>query len=107
MSSRKTPIYGYMHAYDGTPEKEVAQAELQLFRWAQAEGYDLTAIYREEREGSIAVLEELIRELRLTGDTALVVPSEQHFGTSRILQEHLSDYRVHRASEELHEVGSR
>lgn len=89
------PIYGYMRAYEATPEVEVMQDELRLFRWAQREGYDLAVIYQEEQEGSIAVLTELIRELKLNRDAAVVVPSLQHFGNGRLLQEGLAAYVVH------------
>ncbi|MGC5343775.1 hypothetical protein ACPXCE_23295 [Streptomyces sp. DT24] len=77
--------------------------ELSLFRWAQAEGHELAVIYQEEQEGSTAVLIELIRELKLNGDAAVVVPSLQHFGTSRVLQEHLAAYLVHCADVNLYE----
>jgi nucleotide-binding universal stress UspA family protein len=103
----KPAIYGYMRAYDDTPEGEVMKDELQLFRWAQAEGYDLAVIYQEEQEGSIAVLTELIRELRLNGDGAVVVPSLEHFGTGRVLQEHLAAYLVHCADVDVYEATDR
>lgn len=98
------PIYGYMRAYDSTPEEEIEKDELQLFRWAQAEGYDLAVIYQEFDEGSIAVLSGLIRELKLTGDRAVVVPSLRHFGTSHVLREHLAAYVVHCADADVHEA---
>ncbi|MET9222831.1 hypothetical protein ABZX65_29300 [Streptomyces sp. NPDC003300] len=100
----KQPIYGYMRAYEGTPEEEIMKDELRLFRWAQVEGYDLAVIYQEEQEGSIAVLTDLIRELKLNGDAAVVVPSMEHFGTSRVLQEHLSAHLVHCADVDVHEA---
>jgi nucleotide-binding universal stress UspA family protein len=104
VSDDKPIIYGYMRAYPDTPETEIMREELRLFRWAQDSGYDLAVIYQEEQEGSIAVLTDLIRELQLTGDTAVVVPSMRHFGTSRVLQEHLSAYLVHCADVDLYEV---
>lgn len=103
----KRAIYGYMRAYADTPEVETMRDELRLFRWAQAAGYDLTVIYQEEQEGSIAVLTDLIRELRLTRDTAVVVPSLQHFGTSAVLREHLAAYLVHYADVDVFEAGER
>lgn len=105
MSDKKQPIYGYMRACESTPEAEIMRDELLLFQWAQREGYDLAVIYQEEQEGSIAFLTDLIRELQLTGDAAVVVPSMQHFGTSRVLQEHLSAYLVHCADVDLYEAG--
>jgi hypothetical protein len=100
------PIYGYMRAYAGTPEVEVGRDELRLFRWAQREGYELAIVYKEAEEGSVAVLAELVRELRLTGDEAVVVPSVEHFGDSRVLDDHLGPYVVHDASAELYEEPS-
>lgn len=98
------PIYGYMRAYDSTPVAEVMKDELQLFRWAQAEGYDLAAIYQELEEGSVAVLTELVEELKRTGDRLVVVPSAEHFGTSPLLQEHLWAYVAHTANVEVREA---
>jgi hypothetical protein len=102
------PIYGYMRAYESTPEADIMKDELRMFRWAQAEGYDLTVIYQELEEGSISVLTDLIQELKLNGDAAVVVPSMEHFGTSRVLREHLSAYLVHCADVDVYEaVGQR
>jgi hypothetical protein len=105
--TKKPSIYGYMRAYEDTPEVEIMKAELQLFHWAQDEGYDLAVIYQEVDEGSIAVLTELIRELKLTGDAAVVVPSIEHFGASRVLQEHLCAYVVHCADVNVYETSNR
>jgi hypothetical protein len=104
---KKPPIYGYMRAYEGTPEAEITRDELRMFRWAQVEGYDLAVIYQEEQEGSIAVLTDLIRELKVNGDAAVVVPSMEHFGTSRVLREHLAAYLVHSADVDVHEASDR
>jgi len=101
----KQPIYGYMRAYEATPEVETMQDELRLFRWAQREGYDLAVIYQEEQEGSIAVLTDLVRELKLNRDAAVVVPSLQHFGTGQVLREHLAAYLVHCADINIYEAG--
>ncbi|MBD0738063.1 hypothetical protein [Streptomyces sp. CBMA29] len=104
----RPPIYGYMRAYDSTPEDEVMRDELRLFRWAQVEGYDLAAVYQELEEGSIAVLTELVEELKRNGDRMVVVPSVEHFGDSSLLQEHLWAYVVHTANAEVFEaVGPR
>ncbi|MDX6354134.1 MAG: hypothetical protein QOF98_1037 [Streptomyces sp.] len=100
----KPSIYGYMRAYADTSEAEIMRNELLLFRWAQTEGYDLAVIYQEEQEGSIAVLNDLIQELKLNGDAAVVVPSLQHFGASRVLREHLSAYLVHCADVDVFEA---
>lgn len=104
MTDKKPSIYGYMRAYPGTSEAEVMENELKLFRWAQLEGYDLAVIYQEEEEGSISVLTELVEQLKLTDDPSVVVPSIQHFGTSRVLQNHLWAYVVHCADAELYEA---
>ena len=104
---KKPPIYGYMRAYEDTPEVEIMKDELRLFHWAQAEGYDLVVIYQEEQEGSIAVLHDLIQELKLTGDAAVVVPSMEHFGTSPVLREHLAAYLVHCADVDVYEASKR
>jgi hypothetical protein len=101
---KKPAIYGYMRAHDRMVDVEVMKLELQMFRWAQSEGYDLTVIYQEVEEGRIDVLTELVEELRLTGDRAVLVPSVEHFGTSRILQEHLCAYVVHYANAEVFEL---
>lgn len=101
------PIYGYMRAYEATPEAEIMQDELRLFRWAQGEGYELAVIYQEEQEGSIAALTDLIQELKLTRDAAVVVPSLRHLGTSRVLQEHLAAYLVHCADVDMYETSDR
>ncbi|WP_433891180.1 hypothetical protein [Streptomyces sp. CA-111067] len=101
------PIYGYMRAYEATPESETMKDELRLFRWAQNEGYELAVIYQEVEEGSTAVLTELLTELRLVGDTAVLVPSTEHFGTGRVLREHLTAYQVHCADIQLSEVDVR
>jgi hypothetical protein len=106
VSDKKPPIYGYMRAYEDTPASEIMKDELLLFQWAQAEGYDLAVIYQEEQEGSIAVLTDLIRELKLTGDGIVVVPSMEHFGTSRVLQEHLSAYLVYCADVDVFDVSA-
>lgn len=100
-------IYGYMRACEDAPEEQVLKDELQMFRWAQAEGYDLAVIYQEVEEGSISVLTDLIRELKLNGDTAVVVPPMEHFGTSRVLQEHMAAYLVHCADVDVHEASDR
>lgn len=78
-----------------------------MYRWAQTEGFELAVIYREPEEGSIAVLTELIRQLQLTGDQAVVVPSLAHFGTSRVLQEHLAAFLIHCADASLYEASGR
>ncbi|WP_328917264.1 MULTISPECIES: hypothetical protein [unclassified Streptomyces] len=100
----KPPIYGYMRAYDRTPESQLLRDELVLFQWAQAEGYDLALIYKEVDEGSVAELGELVEELRRTGDRAVVVPSIAHLGSGRVLQDHLWAYVVHCADAEIHEA---
>jgi hypothetical protein len=93
-----------MRAYEDTPEAEIMKDELGLFRWAQAEGYDLGVIYQEVVEGSIAVLTELIEELKTKGDRAVVVPSEEHFGTSEVLRTYVREYLVRGAEAEVFEV---
>ncbi|MFC4033071.1 hypothetical protein ACFO3J_16480 [Streptomyces polygonati] len=93
-----------MRAYDVTPDVEVMREELHLFRWAQARGYDLVAVYQEVEEGSIDVLTELVEELRRTGSRAVLVPSIEHFGTSHPLQDNLWAHVVHNARAEVHEV---
>lgn len=98
------PIYGYMRAYAATPEVETMRDELRLYRWAQEEGFELAVVYQELEEGSTAVLTELVRQLRLTGDQAVVVPSVAHFGTSRVLQEHLAAFLIHCADAALYEA---
>jgi hypothetical protein len=100
----KPPIYGYMRAYHDTEEEEVMKDELQMFRWAQAENYELAAIYREVDDGSIAGLTDLVQELNRTGTRAVVVPSIEHFGAGALLQEHLWAYVVHTANAEVYEV---
>ncbi|MGC5342215.1 hypothetical protein ACPXCE_09290 [Streptomyces sp. DT24] len=102
----KQTILGYMRAYDSMPDEQIMENELQMFRWAQAEGCDLSVIYQETDEGSIAVLLELVQELQMTGDKAVLVPSIAHFGDSRILQDHLYEYVVRCAfpTVEVHEV---
>lgn len=105
--NRKPPIYGYMRAHPGIPEAEVMKDELRLFRWAQLEGYDLAVIFQEEEEGSIAALTELVEQLKLTDDPAIVVPSMRHFGSGRVLQEHLWAYVVHCVDAEVYEAGDR
>jgi hypothetical protein len=100
----KPSIYGYMRAYEGTPETDIMKDELLMFRWAQAEGYELTVIYQELEEGSISVLTDLIRELKLNRDAAVVVPSIEHFGASPLLQEHLWAYVAHTADVEVCEA---
>jgi hypothetical protein len=104
--TKKPPIYGYMRAYEDTPEAEIMKDELRLFRWAQDEGYDLAVIYQETGEGSIAVLTELVEELKRNGDRLVVVPSIEHFGTSPLLQEHLWAYVVHTANAEVREAAN-
>ena len=59
----KRAVYGYMRAYESTPDFEVMLDELELHRWARLEGYELAGIYQEVREGSIDVLTDLIEEL--------------------------------------------
>jgi hypothetical protein len=103
----KRQIYGYMLAHEGRSEEDVRNDELQLFRWAQLEGYFLAAIYQEADEGSIAELTDLVEELKRTGDRAVVVPSVEHFGSSALLQEHLWAYVVHTATAEVYEAVSR
>ncbi|WP_328912665.1 MULTISPECIES: hypothetical protein [unclassified Streptomyces] len=103
-TDKKPPIYGYMRAYDSTPESQLLRDELVLFQWAQAGGYDLTLIYKEVDEGSVAELTELVEELRRTGDRAVVVPSMEHFGSGRVLQDHLWAYVVHCADAEIYQA---
>jgi nucleotide-binding universal stress UspA family protein len=107
MSNRIQPVYGYMRAYPEIPERKTLDDERKLFRWAQRQGYDLAVIYQEEQENSITALLDLIRELTLTGGAAVVVPSMRHFGTSRVLREHLSAYLVHCADVDLYEATDR
>ena len=83
-----------------------SRQELRLFRWAQDEGYDLAVIYQGTDEGSIAVLTELVEELKRNGDRLVVVPSIEHFGTSPLLQEHLWGYVVHTANAEVREAAN-
>lgn len=99
-------IYGYMLAHEGRSEEDVRNDEMQLLRWAQAEGYFLAAIYQETDEGSIAGLTDLVEELKRTEDRAVVVPSAEHFGSSALLQEHLWAYVAHTATAEVYEAVS-
>lgn len=103
----KPPIYGYMRAYYSDFDNTTAKLELQMFRWAQSEGYDLTFIYQEVEEGRIDVLTEMVEEMKRTGDRAVLVPSLEHFGTTRILQEHLCAYVVHYAGGEVFQFSDR
>jgi hypothetical protein len=107
VSVRRPPIYGYMLAHEGRTSEQIMRDELALFRWAQAEDYHLALIYQEEDEGSIAALTELVEQLKLNGDRAVVVPSIRHFGSRPPLQDHLLAYVVHAAQAEVHEVSQR
>ncbi|MBD0740505.1 hypothetical protein [Streptomyces sp. CBMA29] len=107
MSDMKHPVYGYMLAHDGRTERDIVKDELLLFHWAQEEGYFLAVIYQEVDEGSIAVLTELVEELKRTGDRLVVVPSVEHFGTSPLLQEHLWAYVMYTANVEVREAVNR
>lgn len=100
----KPRIYGYMRAYDGLPDDQIRQYEQQLKHWAIAHGYELVAIRKELDKGSIAELTDLVSELNHARVRAVVVPSIEHFGGSRILQEHLWSYVVCGANAEVYEV---
>ncbi|MFC4035733.1 ATP-binding protein [Streptomyces polygonati] len=98
------PIYGYMRAYDGTPDEQIRAEEQQLSHWAKAEGYQLLAIYAESDEGSTRELSALIEECNRTQTRAVVVPSFAHFGTSRVLREQISAHVVRNAAAAIHEA---
>lgn len=99
--------YGYMRAYDDTPDERTRADEHRLRTWAAAEGYELVAVHREAVEGDITELTALIREINRTGVRTVVVPSVEHFGNGLLLQEYLWAEIVGRTGAEVHEVSPR
>lgn len=100
----KPLIYGYMRVDDGRPDEEIRQDEQEMIRWAQAEGYDMVAIYWETDKGSTAELTALIEQLKRTKTSAVLVPSIEHFGAGPLLQELRWARIAQTVGAEVHEV---
>ncbi|MBD0736577.1 hypothetical protein BGM09_26015 [Streptomyces sp. CBMA29] len=96
--------YGYMRAYDATPDEEIRADEQRLRMWAAAEGYVLATVYQEVVAGGITELTALIAQMRRTGVRTVVVPSVEHLGNGRFLQEHVWAEIVGRTDAEVHEA---
>lgn len=103
----KPAAYGYLRAHEGRSDDEVRDDELQMFRWAQAEGYDLSVVHREDEDGGIAELTELVEELKRSDIRLVVIPSFAHLAATRPLQDHLWAYLVRAAGAEIHEAWER
>lgn len=79
-------IYGYMRVANDDTDNAVDALEKQIQNLAETEGFCYATTFFEYQDGSRAVFDELIQELKRAEARHVVVPSLEHLSSRRILR---------------------
>jgi len=83
----KPLAYGYMRVPDDTPDELACELQQAIKRQAEDEGYCLVSIYYEDVPCTMHAWSQLVEELERTEAHTVIVPTEDHLSTNKIMRD--------------------
>src|SRR5262249_2976783 len=86
----KPLAYGYMRVPDDMPDELAYELQQAITRQAADEGFCLVSTYYEDVPCTMRAWDQLLEELKRTEAHTVIVPTEDHLSTNKIMRENMA-----------------